>query len=171
SFPSSRPSLIPSPFPYTTLFRSLVPYYLPDGRPTSCYVNFSTGGIHGDEYRIDAVEARHLAQRRAVVHRWVAAHLFETPVAFAQRAASEHDLIELTDDDGDVIHIDRRHVVTGATQATAKWKKPSKTDEAQRDALELAQSLFDSAWDFFQAARPTARKWDVSAGRLTLAGG
>src|SRR5699024_10961588 len=96
---------------------------------------------------------------------------FETPVAFAERAASEHDLIELTDDDGDVIHIDRRHVVTGATQATAKWKKPSKTDEAQRDALELAQSLFDSAWDFFQAARPTARKWDVSAGRLTLAGG
>lgn len=149
----------------------LVPYYLPDGRPTSCYVNFSTGGIHGDEYRIDAVEARHLAQRRAVVHRWVAAHLFETPVAFAERAASEHDLIELTDDDGDVIHIDRRHVVTGATQATAKWKKPSKTDETQRDALELAQSLFDSAWDFFQAARPTARKWDVSAGRLTLAGG
>lgn len=33
-----------------------VPYFLPDGSPSSCYVTFSTGGIHGSEYNKELYE-------------------------------------------------------------------------------------------------------------------
>lgn len=34
----------------------IIPYYKKDGTPTSCYVNFSIGGIHGAEYNKEKLE-------------------------------------------------------------------------------------------------------------------
>lgn len=68
-----------------------VPYYGPDGKPTSCFVTFSTGGIHGAEYN---------------------KALYEYDMAaYSEASALMAFVKELTDDDP--VHL--RNMVTPAT--------------------------------------------------------
>ena len=88
-------------------------YFRPDGSPTSCFVNFSIGGVHGAEYNKDLYEA-HLAEWERQNELLEAAKaICPDPVELRKRKKIEID---------GVSYSYGTFLKTGATMTHAEWK-------------------------------------------------
>ncbi len=134
-----------------------IPYYRKDESgyvtPTSCFVTFSTGGIHGAEAETHALRAAETEHHQLAQALHLAKMAFKNdPCGFTQEAKRQHDWLILPDGSG----VSKSLVLIGSTPANVKWRKPT-SDPGQREQLERAKWFFSDPADVLALQRPSGQ--------------
>lgn len=138
-----------------------VPYFRADGSADSCFVTFSTGGIHGAETNTSAHEQlqRHYELERLEIQR--AKMCFKDVDEFLDAAKEQHNRLHLPD--GTIV--DKRLVLIGSSPEKVKYRNPKagKTPEAEHQHQQLfaAQDQLPDAADLLATQREESFRYDV----------
>ncbi len=127
-----------------------LPYFRPDGTPTSCFATFSTGGIHGAEADVEAYADDSREHNQQVEMIRLAKLVHPDPRDFVAAARDEHNTIALPDG----TTVDKRLVLLGSDPAKVSWRKPKKDDPEQNEQLARAQSQVSTAAELLARQRP-----------------
>jgi len=114
-----------------------LPYFAADGKPTSCFATFSTGGIHGaeaniDSYQFDLVEYRDA--QIAILEAQLAYPVASDLVTEAKRRAA---LVTLPNG----IEINTKDVLLGSTAETVRYRKITKNTAPEIEILSLQSQI------------------------------
>ena len=100
-----------------------LPYFKKDGTPSSCFVNFSVGGIHGAEYNLELYVADCLAYQQARKDYEDYLKLFDDVKAFFNDDPCALKAAKGVEIDG-VKHTPSEFLKPKATVTHAEWKEP-----------------------------------------------
>lgn len=142
--------LEPITFGHITNRKLNIPYYHSDGSPSTCFVTFSTGGIHGAEADWDAWHAeveQWQAWDQAIADAKAA---YPDPRDLAIACKEEHNRIRLPDG----TFVDKSLVLLGSDPEKVSWRRPKKEDPNQCEQLARAQAHFEHAADLLARQRP-----------------
>lgn len=138
-----------------------LPYFRADASPDSCFITFSTGGIHGAEANVSAqhrLQAKHL-QEQIEIARATAA--FEDAQQFLQQAKEQYNALTMSD--GTVV--DKALVLIGSTPDRVRYRKPKSGDDEQarlqREQLEAAQQQYPDPVDLLALQAEESTRYDV----------
>lgn len=128
-----------------------LPYVDREGRPTSCFATFSTGGIHGAEADRRAVDADLAEYRDAVAMLERARRLFPDPRDFVAEAKRQHAMITLPDG----TYVDKRLVLRGSDPAKVTYRKITKnTEPGKAEQIARAQAQLPDPAELLARQRP-----------------
>lgn len=139
-----------------------VPYFCADGSPDSCFVTFSTGGIHGAETNAQAVKDQQEQYAEQAQQIRMARGLFAADAQkFLELAKDQHNVLTLPDGR----RVDKRLVLIGSDPEKVRYRKPKAgvTDEAslQREQLAAAQAQLPDPADLLATQREATMQYDV----------
>lgn len=134
-----------------------IPYFRPDGTPSSCFVTFSTGGIHGAEADMSAFAEQQKQYTALVDMIAVAKTICEEPSDFIARAKAQHNLLTLPDGST----VDKAKVLVGSDPDKVRYRKPVKGDIEQNEQLARAQALVPAAADLLATQRDASEQLDL----------
>ena len=134
-----------------------VPYFLPDGSPSSCFATFSFGGIHGAEADMETFKRECTEYNSQIEMIAVACHTHADARGFVRVAKEQHNQLHLPDGST----VDKRLVLYGSDPQKVKYRKPKKDDPVQVAQLEHAQALIPDAAALLATQRPDEQKFDV----------
>lgn len=136
-----------------------VPYFLPGGKPSSCFVTFSYGGIHGaeaDNQAFVTIAEDYATQVEAIA---TAKAAFPDAKDFVAEAKRQHNLLVLPDGST----VDKPVVLTGSDPSKPRfgYRKASK-DYPERDPqLQRAQAQVPDPAELLARQRPESDKLNV----------
>ncbi|WP_219152277.1 hypothetical protein [Amycolatopsis sp. TNS106] len=134
-----------------------IPYFQADGSPSSCFVTFSTGGIHGAEADLSvytAVRIEHL-EHEVMLRR--AKLCFPDANDFLAEARHQHNRLTLPDGST----VDKRLVLLGSSPEKVKFRKPKKDDPIQAAQVARAQAAVPDAAMLLATQRPATESLNV----------
>ncbi|MFD2794607.1 hypothetical protein ACFS27_13705 [Promicromonospora vindobonensis] len=134
-----------------------VPYFHSDASPSSCFVTFSTGGIHGAEADMSAYTLDRIARIEADTMLQRARIAFPDAKDFVAEAKRQHHLLALPDG----TWVDKRLVLLGSDTEKVKYRKPKKDDPEQTAQLARAQAQTSDPADLLATQRPEAEALHV----------
>lgn len=149
----SLPALVLRDIPKlpTTVF-----YVDQDGRPTSCFATFSTGGIHGAEFNYALFETRQREYVEQKRQRVIARLVYPDARDCRAEAKRQHGLLTLPDGS---------HVMKSAVIYHGAYRKPVPGDPDQCEQLARAQAQVPDPAELCATQRPESRQWDVELTR------
>ncbi|MFC4048348.1 hypothetical protein ACFOY4_01520 [Actinomadura syzygii] len=134
-----------------------LPYFFADGSPSSCFVTFSTGGIHGAEADMTVFAREQGAYIDHLDMLVTARGVFPHAGDFVAEAKRQHNLLALPDGTG----VDKRLVLLGSDPEKVKYRKPKKDDPEQAEQLARAQAHVPDPADLLATRRPNSQALDV----------
>lgn len=144
-----------------------IPYFRADGTPTSCFVTFSTGGIHGAEANLAVLEAEQEEQDRQIEMIALASMLFPDAKDFVAEAKRQHGLLTLPDGST----VDKAAVLIGSDPEKVRYRKPSAKDPQQAELLARAQAAVPDPAELLATQRPKEMALDVVMADSSVPGG
>lgn len=144
-----------------------LPYFHRDGRPSSCFATFSTGGIHGAEVDIATFERDSAAHREGASMLEMAKMFYPDAKDFVAEAKRQHNLLALPDG----TFVDKRLVLLGSDPEKVKYRKAKKDDPEQAEQLARAQAQVPDAAMLLATQRPDAQALDVAIADSMSPGG
>lgn len=127
-----------------------IPYFRQDGSASSCFVTFSTGGIHGAESD-QAVYAQEMNDhQRASAMLQLAQLYFPNASDYVRAAKDQHNTLHLPDGS----QVDKRLVLLGSDPEKVKYRKPKKDDPIQAEQLNRAQAQVPDPAQLLATQRP-----------------
>lgn len=144
-----------------------LPYFQADATPSSCFVTFSYGGIHGAEADIDRYDRERVEHRihAALIER--AKLLFPDARDFVAEAKRQHNLLTLPDG----TTVDKRIVLLGSDPAKVKYRGAKKGDDERNEAIARATSQVPDTATLLATQRDANQELDVVvAGDILLPG-
>ncbi|PUB32519.1 hypothetical protein C8K30_1011045 [Promicromonospora sp. AC04] len=144
-----------------------VPYFRPDATPSSCFVTFSTGGIHGAEADLSAFTLDRIAYFEADTMLQRAKVAYPDPKDLLAEARRQHNLLTLPDG----THVDKRLVLVGSDPQKVKYRKPKKSDPEQGAQLARAQEQVPDPAELLATQRPENEALHVRLADETLLDG
>ncbi|MDP9903169.1 hypothetical protein [Arthrobacter bambusae] len=152
SGPGTRPAgLMLTQVPRTA---NNLPYFNADGSPSSCFVTFSTGGIHGAEYDVQAYHAASAEHHRQQEMLDRAKIVFPAASELVKAAREQHNTIMLPDG----TRVDKRLVLLGSDPEKVRWRKPKTDNPVQVEHLGRAQRAFTEASSLLARQRPAEQE-------------
>ncbi|WP_326742827.1 hypothetical protein [Streptomyces sp. NBC_01768] len=134
-----------------------VPYFHRDASPSSCFVTFSTGGIHGAEADMTVFDADSFEHREQAAAIGIARLFYPDAKDFVAEAKRQHNLLALPDGTA----VDKRLVLLGSDPEKAKYRKPKKGDPDQAEQLARAQAQVPDPAELLATQRPDAEALHV----------
>lgn len=136
-----------------------VPYFLPGAKPSSCFVTFSYGGIHGaeaDVHALTTITEDYETQVEAIA---AAKAAFPDAVDFVAEARRQHNILVLPDGST----VDKATVLTGSDPSKPRfgYRKASKDYPERAPQLERAQAQVPDPAELLATQRPESDKLDV----------
>ncbi|MFG1857459.1 hypothetical protein ACGFJT_36880 [Actinomadura geliboluensis] len=134
-----------------------LPYFFADGSPSSCFVTFSTGGIHGAEADM-AVFARDQSAYVDHLDMLVTARrVYPRAEDFVAEAKRQHNLLTLPDGTA----VDKRLVLHGSDPDKVRYRKQRKDDPDQAEQLARAKRQVPDPADLLATQRPKSQELHV----------
>ncbi|MFK0244544.1 hypothetical protein ACIQUM_07585 [Amycolatopsis azurea] len=112
-----------------------LPYFRADASPSSCFVTFSTGGIHGAEADLPVLTAARIEHVEHDTMLRKARLSYPDAGDFVAEAKNQHNQLTLPDGTA----VDKRRVLLGSSAETVKYRKPKKTDPIQAEQVTRAR--------------------------------
>lgn len=134
-----------------------IPYFLPGGKPSSCFATFSSGGIHGAELDTATHQCDLLVHQITTTLSRRARDRFPDPADLLEAAKDEHNRLVLPDGSA----VDKRLVLLGSDPATVRYRRPRKDDPGQAEELERARRVFPDPADLLARQRPDSQRFQV----------
>lgn len=127
-----------------------LPYFNADGTPSACFATFSTGGIHGAEADVSALQDVKRAQQKLDEQLQLAKRLFPEATQFVAAAKDQHNQLMLPTG----VTVDKRLVLIGSDPAKVRYRGPKKSDELQNAQLAMAKELVPDPAELLATQRP-----------------
>lgn len=134
-----------------------VPYFNADASASSCFVTFSTGGIHGAEADLMTYQIDVLLHQRQQIMIETARTRFPEAVDFVAEAKRQHNLLTLPDGST----VDKRLVLLGSDPEKVKYRKPKKDDPDQCEQIVRAQTQVPEPADLLATQRSESQALNI----------